>query len=128
MTRACRKEYLKQYYLDNKEHKKQYYQDNIEYFKQYRDANKEKREVQMRQWNLDNPKRKAYQSQKACAKHRGIEWLFTYEEWIGWWGDDWSRRGKGANDLCMARIGDTGPYSIDNVVKATNAENAAKLI
>ena len=37
--KPCRKEYMKQYYQDNKEHlkqyKKQYYQDNKEHLKQY---------------------------------------------------------------------------------------------
>jgi len=59
------------------------------------------------------------------ARIRGIEWQFTPETWWAWWQIDnrWERRGRGADKLCMARKGDEGPYSWDNVYCTTNAQN-----
>jgi len=52
------KEYLKQYYLDNKEKlkekNKQYRLDNMERLKEYRLDNKEQRNQYNKQWHLDN--------------------------------------------------------------------------
>jgi len=64
-----------------------------------------------------------FREQRKLAQRRGIEFLFTFEEWIEWWGEDFDRRGPGADRLCMARHGDTGPYAPWNVRKATNREN-----
>ena len=65
-----------------------------------------------------------YQSQRATARKRNIEWCFTYDEWVEWWGEDIDRRGPYANDLCMGRYGDTGPYHPDNCYKTTRRENS----
>lgn len=62
-----------------------------------------------------------------CAKEREIDWLFTFDSWIAWWGDDITKRGPRANDLCMARHGDIGPYHPDNVRKATVSENIKEM-
>ena len=67
-----------------------------------------------------------YNHQKALAKARGIEWYFNYESWLDWWGDDLINRGKGKDQLCMARTGDIGPYHPDNVRKATFSENSSE--
>lgn len=64
-----------------------------------------------------------YATQRRRALTRGISWEFTLEEWIRWWGGDLAKRGRGPDELCMARRGDTGPYSVANVVKLTNKEN-----
>lgn len=65
----------------------------------------------------------AYERQKGSAKHRNIEWKFTYEDWLSWWGTDIDKRGRGRGKLCMARKGDVGPYNPSNVYKATHEEN-----
>jgi hypothetical protein len=62
-------------------------------------------------------------TQKQNARKRGIEFNFSYEEWINWWGTDIDNRGKGKGKLVMARIGDQGPYHPNNVVKLTQEEN-----
>jgi hypothetical protein len=67
-----------------------------------------------------------YGVQKCGADRRGIEWQFdSFEQWFAWWGEDIHRRGKGKDDLVMARFGDVGPYHPNNVYKATFGENAA---
>ena len=72
----------------------------------------------------------AFQSQKANAKTRGIEWKLTFDEWLNMWFDSgkWKERGQGSNQYCMARKGDTGPYSLDNVEIMTNKKNISERI
>jgi predicted DNA-binding transcriptional regulator AlpA len=64
--------------------------------------------------------REAYQTQKKSALKRGISWQFSYEEWVHWWqsqlGPNWMElRGRLWCQYVMARPGDIGPYSPDNV-------------
>ena len=64
--------------------------------------------------------------QKNNAKRRGIEFDFPFEQWLQFWIDSghWYQRGIGqSNQYVMSRIGDTGPYRIDNVVIKTNKAN-----
>lgn len=67
-----------------------------------------------------------YRYQKYAADKRGIDWNFTYDTWIEWWGSDIENRGKCRGQLCMARAGDVGPYHPDNVRKAFVEENASE--
>lgn len=73
--------------------------------------------------NQASPFRK-YQYQKRNARTRGIEWAFTFGEWWSVWerSGKWERRGRGQG-FCMARYGDTGPYSADNVYICTISQN-----
>ena len=69
--------------------------------------------------------RAAFEVQRRSAKRRGIPFLFSFEEWQAWWVEDgrWPERGRGRDKLCMARFGDAGPYSWDNVYCTTHAGN-----
>ena len=69
------------------------------------------------------PAHYAYTSQRRSAKHRGIAFLLSFTEWMEWWGDDVSLRGRSCGDLCMARHDDTGPYEIGNIYKTTMQGN-----
>jgi hypothetical protein len=64
-----------------------------------------------------------YTEQKRRAGTRNIDWNFTYESWLAWWSDDLEKRGRKKGQLVMARYGDVGPYSPENVRKATAEEN-----
>ena len=64
-----------------------------------------------------------YKSQKANAAKRGIEWKFTFEEWLAFWGDDLHKRGRGHDRLCMMRFSDSGPYSPENTRKGYARDN-----
>jgi len=64
-----------------------------------------------------------YQKQKASAKHRGIEFKLTFEEWLQFWGNDLEKRGRGLHDLVMSRKGDKGAYEIGNIEKKTWYQN-----
>lgn len=65
-----------------------------------------------------------YWKHKTNAKRRRIEWQFTYESWMAFWGADIDRRGGKPYNLCMGRKGDEGPYSPDNCYKTTMLDNA----
>jgi hypothetical protein len=68
---------------------------------------------------------RAFQVQRTNANRRGIPFLFTFEEWWAWWQTDnrWANRGMGSGKFVMARKGDKGPYSPENVYCATHLEN-----
>jgi len=58
-----------------------------------------------------------YIQQRCAARQRNIEWLFDFESWWSMWcqSGKWDQRGRREGQYCMARKGDQGPYSIDNV-------------
>jgi hypothetical protein len=61
-----------------------------------------------------------------CAQYRGIDWEFTYDEWVKWWGPDINNRGTYIGQLVMARYNDTGPYNVNNVKKIKSSENVSE--
>jgi len=65
-----------------------------------------------------------YNGQKANARRRNIDWQFTYESWLEWWGEDIVNRGLSKDQLVMCRKGDQGPYNPDNCFKASQSQNA----
>ena len=67
----------------------------------------------------------AYTSQKHTARKRDIPFLLSFEEWVDIWQSSGklAERGRGSDKYCMARHGDIGPYSINNVSIITNHEN-----
>ena len=78
-----------------------------------------------------NGQARKYQTQYDNAKYhaihiRNIEWKFTYDSWVAWWGDDIANRGPRKGQLVMARYKDQGPYHPDNVRKATAEENCGE--
>ena len=71
---------------------------------------------------------KAYDDQLRHAADRGIEWLFTYAEWLEMWlvSGKWEQRGRGNGKYCMSRKGDVGPYSKRNCLIITVEENQSQ--
>lgn len=70
--------------------------------------------------------RAAYSVQRSRAAQRGIEWLFTFDEWVEVWRNSGrlSERGRGRGRYVMARRGDVGPYSVANVVIQLGEDNS----
>lgn len=68
----------------------------------------------------------AYRNQRRNARTRGIEWKFNLASWWRIWelSGKWFQRGRGYGYV-MARKGDAGPYSPDNVYICTSAQNAS---
>jgi len=74
-------------------------------------------------WKQANPKRYAYLGQRHTSNQRGVVFSITFEEWVGWWGADFAKRGRKNQDLSMCRYGDCGPYEMGNIYKDTNIGN-----
>lgn len=71
----------------------------------------------------------AYHKQRDNAKARGIAWRFNPATWYEVWraSGKWALRGRGKGLFCMARNGDVGPYSPDNVRIIGFDENSAEI-
>lgn len=56
---------------------------------------------------------------------RGLQWKLTFEQWLEIWkaSGKLSKRGKRSAQYCMARYGDSGSYSVDNVRIITCRQN-----
>lgn len=67
--------------------------------------------------------RGCYVQQRKRARQRGIVFSLTFEEFLAIWGDMFAHRGKGSDQFCMSRIGDSGPYAVGNVRIVTTATN-----
>lgn len=74
-----------------------------------------------------DPVKTKYGNQKDSAKRRGVEWQFTFEEWMRVWIDSgkWEMRGRGKGQYCMARHGDVGPYNTSNVSIILSQKNSS---
>ena len=61
--------------------------------------------------------RNKYSCQKSKAKHRGVEFTLTFEEWWDIWEQSgkWEQRGCRKGQYVMSRYNDTGPYAVGNV-------------
>lgn len=64
-----------------------------------------------------------YNQHRLRAKNSGIEFALTFEQWWELWEPHWSKRGRGAQDMCMCRRHDKGGYTLGNVRIATTREN-----
>lgn len=67
----------------------------------------------------------SFRSQRDLSKLRGIDFLLTFEEWLQIWQDSGhlNERGRKKGQYCMARYGDVGPYSVENVKIILHANN-----
>ena len=65
--------------------------------------------------------RRSYLGHRKEAKRRGVEFLFTLNEWCAWWQFDmrWKAQGLCGHDLVMVRFGDAGPFAPENVYCCT---------
>lgn len=68
-----------------------------------------------------------YRQHRWGAEQRRIEWGFTFVTWKRVWNESgkWSKRGVKAGQYVMARFGDIGPYSPDNVEIVPTETNMA---
>lgn len=74
----------------------------------------------------DAKTRRKYMIQRCNASKRGIAWNISYEEWLEVWraSGKWASRGIGPGTYCMSRLGDEGPYSVENVSIIPNLDNS----
>lgn len=69
-----------------------------------------------------------YRGHKRGAGKRGIPFLLTFEEWYQIWlnSGHYDKRGAKRGHYVMARFGDIGPYSVDNVKIILHEENLSE--
>jgi hypothetical protein len=69
-------------------------------------------------------------SQRLAARNRGIGWELTFRQWWRIWKESghWEQRGRNNGQYVMARYGDRGPYSVDNVKIVTVDINLAERV
>lgn len=74
----------------------------------------------------DTPIRQ-FQVHRAAAKHRGVAFKLTFDEWEQWWKDSghYHERGKERGEYVMARKGDQGAYELGNIDCIQTGENIA---
>jgi predicted DNA-binding protein YlxM (UPF0122 family) len=67
-----------------------------------------------------------FKQQRASAQMRRIGWELSLWDWWTIWQESgkYEQRGRG-NGYCMARFGDTGPYSKSNVYITTSKQNSS---
>lgn len=69
-----------------------------------------------------------YSKHKQNAARRGVEFLLSFDQWLGLWkkSGKWNKRGNRKGCFCMARHGDEGPYALGNVRIETWSGNTAE--
>jgi hypothetical protein len=69
----------------------------------------------------------AFRDQRLAAKQRGVEWRFSFNEWLSLWESSgrFHLRGRLRGCYVMARYGDVGAYEIGNVEIASVSKNGA---
>lgn len=74
---------------------------------------------------IDKTILKKYRDHKSKAKHRGIDFTLTFDEWWDIWqkSGKWNQRGMFKGSYVMSRNNDKGPYSVDNVKIQSVGEN-----
>lgn len=74
---------------------------------------------------LPGSPRERFTCQRNNAVRRGIEWQLTFAEWWGVWeaSGHWAERGRGQDRYVMSRVGDVGPYALDNVFIQLSTDN-----
>ena len=68
--------------------------------------------------------RQKYNVHKAQAKHRGIDFELSFDQWLSIWNasGQLENRGKKIGQYVMSRKNDIGPYSVNNVfIQQTSA-------
>lgn len=69
-----------------------------------------------------------YIANKNNARYRGIPWELSYSQWRMIWARSghWNERGAQKGKYVMARFGDKGAYSPNNVKIITHSENCSE--
>lgn len=83
-------------------------------------------EDEIKELGIQSTTKQAYLDQMYFAtSYRKLGWMFDYYSWCKVWVESgkWEQRGRMADEFCMCRFGDIGPYSPSNVWIGTNKEN-----
>lgn len=91
----------------------------------FKDPQKKKEYTKRKYQELKGTPLGKFKQHKERARGSKIPFLLSFDEWWKLWQDSghWEERGKGTDKYQMCRLGDEGPYSIDNVYIATTQVN-----
>lgn len=64
--------------------------------------------------------------QKNQAQFRGEHWDLDFETWKEIWGEDFHNKGRGADNYCMTRKDDQGPWTLANVEIVTRRDHVLR--
>ncbi len=99
--------------------------DKKEYQRQYQNqlskAQREEKAIRMKDWWKSD--RGLYCSHKARASRYKIPFLLSFEDWLHIWTTSGHYHERSPTGYVMARKGDVGPYSVENVYITTAAQN-----
>jgi len=59
---------------------------------------------------------RAYMQQRNQAQFRGEDWQLTFEEWLNLWGQDFDRRGRRGDNLCLTRWDLEDSWTVTNCI------------
>ena len=65
---------------------------------------------------------------RAQARHRGIDWQLTFDQWLAIWGDQLDSVGRANTDLCLARTDQDLGWVQGNVSVTTRKEHCRRLM
>ena len=66
---------------------------------------------------------RSFSQQRNQARWRGEPWNLTFQQYQTVWGDQWHRKGRDSDQLCMTRINELGEWGIHNVMLMTRADH-----
>jgi hypothetical protein len=79
-----------------------------------------------------DPKRHAHYTKwhraRAQAKHRGIEWALSFDQWLEIWGDNLDSVGRATQDLCLARTDQDQGWIPGNVSVISRRKHCRRLM
>jgi hypothetical protein len=64
-----------------------------------------------------------WQRMRAQAHYRGEKYQLTFEDFESVWADQWHRRGRHSEDLCITRKNPKLPWKLNNVQLMSRAEH-----
>ena len=68
----------------------------------------------------------AWRARQTQARFRQESWSITWSEFQQVWAGQWHLRGRGSEDLCLARIDYSGGWHLNNVNIVTRSEHARR--
>jgi len=63
---------------------------------------------------LESTQRLHFSRHRSQARHRGEQYLLTFEQYIELWADVWHLKGRGSTNYCMTRRDTSLPWCVDN--------------
>ena len=66
---------------------------------------------------------RGWQVHKSQCKFRGEEFNLSFEDYEELWKDDWNKRGRTPESVCMTRKDWKGAWELDNIELITRAEH-----